>query len=108
MTSGKKFTANRQEARKGRGALSNPDNRFQRIRVEWDDGIDEPSPVTECRAVKARSLQHILFCDYHLRSAIFFQWLQEHYPMRSKHVISLIRQSRGGADNDNRQRDLFL
>lgn len=54
MTSGKKPTANRQQARKGRGALSNPDNRFQPIRVEWDDGIDEPSPVTKCRAVQAR------------------------------------------------------
>jgi hypothetical protein len=38
MTSGKKPTANRQEARKGRGALSNPENRIQPIRMEWDDG----------------------------------------------------------------------
>ena len=42
--------------RKGRGALSNRDNRFQPTRVEWDDGINGPSPVTECRAVQARSI----------------------------------------------------
>ena len=42
--------------RKGRGALSNRDSRFQPTRVEWDDGINGPSPVTECRAVQARSI----------------------------------------------------
>ncbi len=33
---------------------------------------------------------------------LFFQWLHEHYPLRAEHVISLLRQSRGGADNDSR------
>jgi len=33
---------------------------------------------------------------------LFFQWLQEHYPLRAERVISLLRQSRGGADNDSR------
>jgi DNA repair photolyase len=42
--------------RKGRGALSNGGSRFQRNTVEWDDGICGPSPVTECRAVEARSI----------------------------------------------------
>lgn len=42
--------------RKGRGALSNRGSRFQPTRVEWDDGISGPSPVTECRAVHARSI----------------------------------------------------
>lgn len=41
---------------KGRGALSNPDSRFQPTRVEWDDGIEGPTPVSECRAVQARSI----------------------------------------------------
>ncbi|MEJ2532881.1 MAG: PA0069 family radical SAM protein [Halioglobus sp.] len=42
--------------RKGRGALSNRDCRYQPTRVEWDDGILGPSPVTECRAVTARKI----------------------------------------------------
>ncbi len=33
---------------------------------------------------------------------LFFQWLHEHYPLRADHIISLLRQSRGGADNDSR------
>ncbi len=42
--------------RKGRGALSNQGSRYQPTRVEWDDGIIGPSPVTECRPVDARSI----------------------------------------------------
>jgi DNA repair photolyase len=33
---------------------------------------------------------------------LFFEWLQAHYPLRAQHVISLLRQSRGGADYDSR------
>lgn len=33
---------------------------------------------------------------------LFFEWLHEHQPLRAEHVISLIRQSRGGADYDSR------
>lgn len=42
--------------RKGRGALSNLGSRYQPTRVEWDDGVTGPSPVTECRPVDARSI----------------------------------------------------
>jgi DNA repair photolyase len=34
--------------------------------------------------------------------ALFHEWLQEHYPLRAEHVISLLRQCRGGKDNDAR------
>jgi DNA repair photolyase len=33
---------------------------------------------------------------------LFFEWLHQHYPLRAAHVISLLRQSRGGADYDSR------
>ncbi|MCT8164373.1 PA0069 family radical SAM protein [Pseudomonas putida] len=33
---------------------------------------------------------------------LFEQWLQDHYPQRTAHVLSLIRQSRGGALYDSR------
>lgn len=42
--------------RKGRGALSNRASRFQPTRVDWDDGVAGPSPVTECREIKARTI----------------------------------------------------
>jgi DNA repair photolyase len=46
----------RQALRKGRGALSNRDSRFQPLTSELEDGIRGPSPVTECRPVTARSI----------------------------------------------------
>ena len=42
--------------RAGRGALSNRGSRYQPTQVDWDDGIEGPTPVTECRAVDARSI----------------------------------------------------
>lgn len=33
---------------------------------------------------------------------LFRDWLQTHYPLRANHVMSLVRQSRGGRDNDPR------
>ncbi|MND99292.1 hypothetical protein D3C80_916750 [compost metagenome] len=33
---------------------------------------------------------------------LFEQWLQDHYPQRANHVLSLIRQSRGGELYDSR------
>jgi len=33
---------------------------------------------------------------------LFREWLETHYPDRAEHVMSLIRQSRGGRDNDSR------
>ena len=31
---------------------------------------------------------------------LFKEWLAEHYPQRAQHVISIVRQMRGGRDND--------
>jgi DNA repair photolyase len=42
--------------RRGRGALSNRGSRYQPTRIEWDDGIEGATPVTECRPVDARSI----------------------------------------------------
>src|SRR5205085_8638396 len=33
---------------------------------------------------------------------LFKEWLTEHYPQRAEHVISIVRQVRGGRDNDPR------
>ena len=35
-------------------------------------------------------------------SQLFQEWLEQHYPLRAQHVMSLLRQSRGGRDNDPR------
>ncbi|MEM8562911.1 MAG: PA0069 family radical SAM protein [Pseudomonadota bacterium] len=35
---------------------------------------------------------------------LFVEWLKVHFPLRAEHVMSLVRQSRGGADYDSRFR----
>ena len=56
MTDDNNLIARQHGSHKGRGARSNPHNRFQPTRVQWDDGIEGPTPVTECRAVQARNI----------------------------------------------------
>jgi DNA repair photolyase len=43
----------------------------------------------------------ILRLPYELKT-VFKEWLTEHYPQRAEHVMSIVRQMRGGRDNDPR------
>ena len=56
MTDGGNLIIGQRSVQKGRGALSNRESRFQPTAVEWEDGIEGPSPVTDCRAVKAGNI----------------------------------------------------
>jgi DNA repair photolyase len=38
----------------------------------------------------------------HELKSVFTEWLEQHYPERATHVMSLLRQSSGGKDYDNR------
>jgi len=37
----------------------------------------------------------------HEVAGLFVEWLETHYPDRARHVMSLVRQSRGGKDYDS-------
>ncbi|WP_083704813.1 PA0069 family radical SAM protein [Motiliproteus sp. MSK22-1] len=49
-----------------------------------------------CRDAGAKTAGYILIRLPHEVKALFEQWLMTHYPGRANHVMSLIRQSRGG------------
>jgi DNA repair photolyase len=50
----------------------------------------------------ARSAGYVLLrLPYEIKD-LFREWLEEHYPQRAAHVMSLIRDMRGGRDNDPR------
>ena len=51
-----RIIASQKSVLSGRGAASNHPPRFQRLTTLWEDGIEGPSPVTECRAVQASSI----------------------------------------------------
>ena len=49
----------------------------------------------------ASSAGYVLLRLPHEVKVLFREWLQDHYPERAKHVMSLINQTRGGKDYDS-------
>ena len=58
--------------------------------------------VGRTAAAGARNASWILLRLPHELKAIFSEWLAQHFPERAAHVMSLLRQSSGGRDYDNR------
>jgi len=58
------------------------------------------SILEEAAKAGAQSAHTILLRLPHELGALFTDWLQKHMPERASHVLSLIRQSRGGRLND--------
>ncbi len=54
------------------------------------------------REAGARSAGYVLLRLPHEVAGLFEGWLEEHFPQRAAHVMSLVRQSRGGKDYDSR------
>ncbi|MBA3563258.1 MAG: PA0069 family radical SAM protein [Gammaproteobacteria bacterium] len=65
-----------------------------------DDEIE--SILEEVAAAGARSASYVLIRLPHEVKDLFREWLAAHLPDRAAHVMSLIRQSRGGKDYDSR------
>jgi DNA repair photolyase len=51
-------------------------------------------------AAGAREAAYVIMRLPHELKALFKEWLAAHYPERAEHVISIVRQMRGGRDND--------
>lgn len=54
------------------------------------------------REAGAASAGYVLLRLPHEVAELFGDWLAEHFPQRAEHVMSLVRQSRGGKDYDSR------
>src|SRR3954462_5132548 len=50
----------------------------------------------------AQEAAYVIMRLPHELKDLFKEWLAEHYPERAEHVISIVRQLRGGKDNDPR------
>jgi len=57
--------------------------------------------VERVAAGGARTGGYVLLRLPHEVAGLFSEWLQAHYPDRAEHVMSLLRQSRGGRDYDS-------
>jgi DNA repair photolyase len=51
-------------------------------------------------AAGATEAAYVIMRLPHELKALFKEWLAAHYPERAQHVISIVRQMRGGKDND--------
>jgi DNA repair photolyase len=60
------------------------------------------SILAEARSAGASRAAYILLRLPREIRELFFEWLDAHHPLRAAHVISVLRQCRGGADNDPR------
>jgi DNA repair photolyase len=58
--------------------------------------------LAAARAAGAESAGYVLLRLPREVTGLFEQWLREHFPLRAKHVMSLIHQSRGGRAYDAR------
>jgi len=56
--------------------------------------------LQEAAKAGASAAGYILLRLPHEVALLFRQWLETHFPDRAAHVMSLVRQSRGGRDND--------
>ncbi len=63
----------------------------------------KPESILErCAEAGARSAGYILLRLPHEVKDLFGEWLEAHYPLRASHVLSLVRQTRGGRLYDGR------
>jgi DNA repair photolyase len=57
--------------------------------------------LAAARAAGASSAGYVLLRLPHELKVIFREWLEDHYPDRAAHIMSLINQARGGKDYDS-------
>lgn len=60
------------------------------------------SIVERAAAAGADNVSWIMLRLPHELKSLFRSWLEQHFPERAEHVMSLVRQSSGGKDYDNR------
>jgi DNA repair photolyase len=58
--------------------------------------------LEQARAAGASAAFYVMLRLPHELKDLFRDWLRQHYPLRADHVMSLVRQMRGGRDNDAR------
>ena len=97
---------------------SSPHRRLEAVRTLSDAGIPTGvlvAPIIPCindaeiesileasREAGAAVAHHTLIRLPHELKTLFREWLDSHFPERADHVMSIIRQCRGGRENDPR------
>lgn len=64
--------------------------------------LDMEQILAQASEAGARSAGYVFLRLPHELKILFTEWLETHYPLKTEHVMSLIRQSRDGRENDSR------
>lgn len=107
-------TLDRQVARRLEPRAAAPERRFETLRRLSEAGIPTGvmvAPVipalTDCdmeqilekaHEAGARKAGYVFLRLPHELSDLFQEWLQQYFPLKAQHVMSIVRQSRGGKD----------
>lgn len=107
-------TLDRQVARRLEPRAAAPERRFETLRKLSEAGIPTGvmvAPVipalTDCdmeqilekaHEAGARKAGYVFLRLPHELSDLFQEWLQQYFPLKAQHVMSIVRQSRGGKD----------
>jgi len=107
-------TLDRQLARRLEPRAAAPERRFETLRKLSEAGIPTGvmvAPVipalTDCdmeqilekaHEAGARKAGYVFLRLPHELSDLFQEWLQQYFPLKAQHVMSIVRQSRGGKD----------
>ena len=109
-------TLDRELARKLEPRAPSPQRRLDVVRKLHENGV--PCGVMIAALVPAlndKTMEHVLEAAAaagakeaayvvmrlpHELKTLFKEWLAEHYPQRAEHVMSIVRQMRGGKEND--------
>ena len=109
-------TLDRELARKLEPRAASPQRRLDVVRKLNENGV--PCGVMIAALVPAlndKTMEHVLEAAAaagakeaayvvmrlpHELKTLFKEWLAEHYPQRAEHVMSIVRQMRGGKEND--------
>lgn len=111
-------TLDRALARRMEPRAAAPQRRIETIRRVAEAGIpagvmvapvipalndsDIEAILDACHGAGARTAGYVLLRLPHEVKDLFADWLDAHYPQRAQHVMSLLRASRGGRENDPR------
>ena len=105
-------TLDRALARTMEPRAASPDRRLETLRALTDAGVpagvlsspmipglndSELERILEAAAAAgARSAGYVLLRLPHELKQLFTEWLETHYPLKAKHVLSLVRETHGG------------
>jgi DNA repair photolyase len=93
-------TLDRELARKLEPRAASPQRRLDVLKKLSEHQVPCGVMVEAAAAAGAKEAAYVIMRLPNELKVLFKEWLAEHYPQRAEHVMSIVRQMRGGKEND--------